>query len=46
MTGHRSRPALVEAVSAGIARAADAIDSGAAAALLDRWVATTAELAG
>ena len=44
--GPPSRPALVEGVSAGIARAADAIDTGAAAALLDRWVATTAELAG
>jgi anthranilate phosphoribosyltransferase len=36
--------ALVKALSEGLARAAAAIDSGASAALLDRWVETSARL--
>ena len=36
---------LAGRVSEGMARAAEAIDSGAAAALLERWVRVTAELA-
>ncbi|WP_255450085.1 anthranilate phosphoribosyltransferase [Skermania sp. ID1734] len=37
-------PNLLSQFAAGLERAADAIDSGAAAALLDRWVAVTSEL--
>jgi anthranilate phosphoribosyltransferase len=37
---------LLERLRAGIETAAGAVDSGAAAALLDRWVATTRQLAG
>jgi anthranilate phosphoribosyltransferase len=37
--------ALVKTLSAGLARAAEAVDSGAAAALLDRWVAASNRLA-
>ncbi|HKE53100.1 MAG TPA: anthranilate phosphoribosyltransferase, partial [Actinomycetes bacterium] len=36
---------LVEQLAAGLPRAAEAIDSGAAAALLDQWVANTQERA-
>ncbi|QBJ94900.1 anthranilate phosphoribosyltransferase [Rhodococcus sp. ABRD24] len=36
---------LESSLAAGMAKAAHAIDSGAAAALLDRWAALTAELA-
>lgn len=46
LEGPASRPALVEAVRAGVERAAAALDSGDASALLERWVATTRELAG
>lgn len=35
-----------EALAAGVARAADAIDSGAASATLDRWVAAASGTAG
>lgn len=35
-----------EALAAGIERARDSVDSGSAAAVLDRWVAATAPLAG
>jgi anthranilate phosphoribosyltransferase len=31
-----------ESLAAGVAKARDAVDSGAAAATLDRWVAATA----
>jgi anthranilate phosphoribosyltransferase len=37
---------LLERIRTGIANAAGAVDSGAAATLLDRWVATTRQLAG
>ncbi|MFF0817002.1 anthranilate phosphoribosyltransferase [Rhodococcus sp. NPDC003318] len=37
---------LGEALQAGMARAVEAIDSGAAAALLDRWVEVSTRLAG
>jgi len=37
---------IVEAVRAGMARAGDAIDSGAARRTLDTWVATTHEVGG
>ncbi len=37
---------LLDRIRAGIDTAAAAVDSGAAAALLDRWVATTRRLAG
>ncbi|GAA1482853.1 anthranilate phosphoribosyltransferase [Gordonia sinesedis] len=37
--------ALTEAMRAAMARTADAVDSGAAATLLDRWVALSGELA-
>lgn len=37
---------LGDALSAGMERAVDAIDSGAAAALLDRWVEVSTRLAG
>ncbi|MFG2100583.1 anthranilate phosphoribosyltransferase [Micromonospora echinaurantiaca] len=35
---------LIEALRAGMARAAESIDSGAAAAVLDRWIATARSL--
>jgi anthranilate phosphoribosyltransferase len=38
--------ALVPALADGITRAAAAIDSGAAARLLDEWAAATRRLAG
>jgi anthranilate phosphoribosyltransferase len=44
--GTPTRGALVEALVAGVRRAELAVDSGDAAALLDRWAATTRELAG
>jgi anthranilate phosphoribosyltransferase len=37
---------LVTALAAGYARAAQAVDSGAAAALLDRWIQASQRLAG
>ncbi|MFO7191626.1 MULTISPECIES: anthranilate phosphoribosyltransferase [Thermocrispum] len=37
---------LVDDIAAGIERAAEALDSGAAAQLLDRWVALSQSLAG
>jgi anthranilate phosphoribosyltransferase len=37
--------ALIKTLAAGLARAAEAVDSGAAAALLDRWVETSTRLA-
>ncbi|MFD4294523.1 anthranilate phosphoribosyltransferase [Rhodococcus sp. NPDC058505] len=37
---------LTEALRAGMGRAVEVIDSGAAAALLDRWVAVSTRLAG
>jgi anthranilate phosphoribosyltransferase len=46
LDGERSREALVAAVVQGVRRAQEVLDSGAAAALLDRWAATTRELAG
>ncbi len=46
LDGPVSRPALVEALTAGVRRAEDELDSGGAAALLDRWAATTRGLAG
>jgi anthranilate phosphoribosyltransferase len=46
LEGPVSRPALAEAVLAGVTRAEAALDSGAAAALLERWVGVTRELAG
>jgi anthranilate phosphoribosyltransferase len=42
-SGHGS---LTQQLAAGIDRAADAIDSGAAQAVLDRWVSTTRSFAG
>ena len=41
-----TREALVAALADGVRRAEETVDSGAAAALLDRWAATTRELAG
>ncbi|MGZ6790939.1 MAG: anthranilate phosphoribosyltransferase, partial [Mycobacteriaceae bacterium] len=38
--------ALVESLAAGMRRAAEAVDSGAAAALLGHWAALSTELAG
>jgi anthranilate phosphoribosyltransferase len=38
-------PALASALADGYARAVEAVDSGAAAALLDRWITTSQELA-
>ncbi len=46
LPGAPTRAALVEALGAGVRRAQEALDSGAAASLLERWVATTRELAG
>lgn len=43
--GVRSPEDLVPALSAGLARAAEAIDSGAAAALLARWIKASQRLA-
>jgi anthranilate phosphoribosyltransferase len=43
--GAPTRDSLVAALARGVARAQEAVDAGAAAALLDRWVATTRELA-
>ncbi|MBM6404050.1 anthranilate phosphoribosyltransferase [Phycicoccus sp. CSK15P-2] len=40
-----SRAGLVDALAAGVDRAREALDSGAAARLLDGWVATTRALA-
>ncbi len=37
---------LTEALRGGYARALEAIDSGRATALLDRWAATTRRMAG
>jgi anthranilate phosphoribosyltransferase len=37
---------LTAALRAGLSRAAEAVDSGAAAAVLDRWVQVTSSLAG
>lgn len=42
----RSVAGLEDAMVAGLERAASAVDSGAAATLLDRWVERTQELAG
>jgi anthranilate phosphoribosyltransferase len=42
--GVRGPETLTSALSDGLARAAEAIDSGAAAALLDRWVTTSRRL--
>jgi len=44
--GEVSRARLVDGLGAGVRRAEEALDSGAATALLERWVATTRELAG
>ncbi|MGL5859033.1 MAG: anthranilate phosphoribosyltransferase, partial [Angustibacter sp.] len=41
-----SQESVTAAVRTGMTRAAAVVDSGAAAALLERWVAYTAELAG
>ncbi|MGL5928216.1 MAG: anthranilate phosphoribosyltransferase [Dermatophilaceae bacterium] len=41
-----SRESVAAAVREGMTRAASAVDSGAAAALLDRWATRTCELAG
>jgi anthranilate phosphoribosyltransferase len=38
-------PPLVERMAAGLARAAEAVDSGAASAALDRWIEATARSA-
>ncbi len=46
LPGAPTREALVEALGSGVRRAQEALDSGAAAGLLERWVATTRELAG
>jgi anthranilate phosphoribosyltransferase len=44
--GAVTRPAVVDALATGVARAQEALDSGAAADLLERWVGATRELAG
>ncbi|MGG5257657.1 anthranilate phosphoribosyltransferase [Phycicoccus avicenniae] len=44
--GEPTRDALVAALAEGVHRAQEALDTGAAAGLLERWVATTRELAG
>ncbi len=46
LEGPVSRPALCEALASGVRGAGEALDSGAATALLERWAATTRELAG
>ncbi|MBM6402439.1 anthranilate phosphoribosyltransferase [Phycicoccus sonneratiae] len=46
LEGAPSDAALADALGAGVRRAQEALDSGAAAGLLERWVATTRELAG
>ena len=46
LAGDVARPAVVDALAAGVARAQQALDSGAAAGLLERWVAATRDLAG
>jgi anthranilate phosphoribosyltransferase len=40
-TPHGQLPALTDRISAGAARAAEALDSGAAQAALDRWIEAT-----
>jgi anthranilate phosphoribosyltransferase len=44
--GAPETPALAQALAGGYARAAAAVDSGAAAALLDRWVQASQRMAG
>lgn len=44
--GTPTREALVDGLADGVSRARAAIDDGRAAALLERWAATTRELAG
>ncbi|HMM95873.1 MAG: anthranilate phosphoribosyltransferase [Micrococcales bacterium] len=46
LDGTPSDATLAEALAAGVRRAEHALDAGDAAALLDRWVSTTRELAG
>jgi anthranilate phosphoribosyltransferase len=46
LDGPPTKPALVTALDAGVRRAEEALDAGAAARLLENWVATTRELAG
>jgi anthranilate phosphoribosyltransferase len=45
LSGVTTADALAKALTDGLARAAEAIDSGAAAALLDRWIQTSNRLA-
>jgi anthranilate phosphoribosyltransferase len=45
LSGLTSSDALAKALGDGLARAASAVDSGAAAALLDRWTQVSNRLA-
>jgi anthranilate phosphoribosyltransferase len=45
LSGPVTDEALVKSLSSGLARAAEAVDSGAAAALLARWVDASNRLA-
>ncbi|MBT9254756.1 anthranilate phosphoribosyltransferase [Phycicoccus sp. MAQZ13P-2] len=46
LDGEPTRESLTAALATGVRRARQALDSGAAAGLLERWVATTREIAG